>query len=206
MDENADVWRQYYEKALTRKHKPRTELAVTLNTSNYKTATDCGCGTGSDIHYLSALGYQVSGFDINEDALAICHERFAGEALVEISCDSFECYDYPKNGLVLANSSLYFADPTKFTDSWATLSSSLAIGGVFAGDFMGVNDSWATGYRSTTNPMNKLQVLELFEGFDIIEFHERDEKGRTAIGKVKHWHTFSVVAVKSSCVSAIPLV
>ena len=67
---------------------------------------------------------------------------------------------------------------------------------MFAGDFMGVNDSWAAGYRSATNPMNKQQVLNFFDEFDIIEFHERDEKGRTAIGKIKHWHTFSVIAVK----------
>ncbi len=196
MEKNADIWRQYYEKALTRKHKPRTELAVKLNTSNYKTATDCGCGTGSDIHYLSDLGYQVSGFDINEDALAICHERFADNALVEISHDSFEGYDYQNNGLVLANSSLYFAEPSEFQNTWIKISSSLAQGGVFAGDFMGVNDSWAAGYRSATNPMNKQQVLNLFDEFEIIEFHERDEKGRTAIGKIKHWHTFSVIAVK----------
>ena len=67
---------------------------------------------------------------------------------------------------------------------------------MFAGDFMGVNDSWAAGYRSATNPMNKQQVLNLFDEFEIIEFHERDEKGQTAIGKIKHWHTFSVIAVK----------
>lgn len=28
MEKNADIWRQYYKKALTRKHKPSTEYAV----------------------------------------------------------------------------------------------------------------------------------------------------------------------------------
>ncbi|MCW8348282.1 SAM-dependent methyltransferase, partial [Vibrio sp. ZSDZ65] len=49
MDKNTEIWRQYYDKALSRPHSKRTEFAVRLNESNLKVATDCGCGTGSDI-------------------------------------------------------------------------------------------------------------------------------------------------------------
>ena len=197
IDKNEETWQQYYQKAVKRKHNPRTERLIPLNRSGYKTATDCGCGTGSDIHYLSELGYQVSGFDVNEDALTICRERFANNPLVHVCQASFEHYDYPLAGIVLANSSLYFANLKDFTKTWKKLTASLAIGGVFAGDFMGVKDSWATDFRIPTAPMTKHQVRALFDEYDIVEFTERDEVGQTMLGESKHWHTFSVIAVKN---------
>lgn len=196
MNTNAKIWLQYYEKSFSRQHSPRTELAAKLNESSFKIAIDCGCGTGSDIYYLGQLGYQIHGFDINPDSISICHDRFSHDPLVDISEASFENFDYPTCGLIVANSSLYFAEPRQFKNTWHSLTSSLVNGGVFAGDFMGKNDSWAANYRSPTTPLTKLQVLELFDGFEIIRFNERDELGKTALGKMKHWHTFSLVAVK----------
>ncbi len=61
---------------------------------------------------------------------------------------------------------------------------------------MGTKDSWATDYRSPTTSFSKAQVKELFCNFEILRFVERDEPGKTALGRTKHWHTFSVVAVK----------
>ncbi len=90
MDKNAEIWRQYYEKALSRPHSKRTEFAVRLNESNLKVATDCGCGTGSDIQYLEQQGFRVHGFDINPDSVAICRDRFGSKSLVDISESSFE--------------------------------------------------------------------------------------------------------------------
>ncbi|MBV7261384.1 class I SAM-dependent methyltransferase [Photobacterium sp. WH24] len=196
MDENTEVWRQFYEKALARAHLKRTEFAAKLNESNLAVAVDCGCGTGSDIEYLEKQGYQVYGFDINPESVAICRDRFAAKALVEISQSSFEVYDYPRSGLVIANSSLFFAEPSNFQSTWENIESSLEAGGVFAGDFMGINDSWASQYRSPTTPLTEEHVKALFTDFDIIRFSERDEDAKTTLGKMKHWHTFSVVAVK----------
>lgn len=196
MDENTEIWRQYYEKALSRPHLKRTEFAAKLNESNLNIAIDCGCGTGSDIHYLEQLGYQVHGFDINSDSVAICRDRFGANALVEISESSFESFDYPKAGVVLANSSLFFAEPHKFEPTWRNIKSSIEIGGVFAGDFMGLKDSWASNYRCSTTPLSKSEVKALFSGFEVVRFFERDETAKTSLGRLKHWHTYSVVAIK----------
>ena len=193
---NDKIWRQYYEKSLAKTHAPRTEFAIKLNDSNLKLAIDVGCGTGSDTAYISRLGYQVQSFDNNPDSIAICVARFADDPLVKIRESSFEAFEYPKCGVVIANSSLYFADPELFKMTWKRIIDSIKQGGVFAGDFMGVNDSWASGFRSTITSMNKLEVEALFNNFEIVRFHERDETGKTAIGKTKHWHTFSVVAIK----------
>ena len=196
MDDHTEIWSQYYEKALSRPHSKRTEFAVRRNESNLKVATDCGCGTGGDIEYLEQQGFQVHGFDINPDSVAICRDRFGSKSLVDIADSSFESFDYPKSGVVIANSSLFFADSNQFESTWSNIKSSIEIGGVFAGDFMGLKDSWANSYRSPTTPLSESQVKALFSGFDIIRFFERDEKAKTSLGKTKHWHTYSVVAVK----------
>ncbi|MFA0570848.1 class I SAM-dependent methyltransferase [Vibrio gallaecicus] len=196
MDENTEIWRQYYEKALSRPHSKRTEFASRFNESNLKIATDCGCGAGSDIAYLEQQGLQVHGFDINPDSVSICRDRFGAKSLVEITESSFESFNYPKSGVVIANSSLFFADPNQFESTWSNIKSSIEIGGVFAGDFMGFEDSWANNYRTPTTPLSESEVKALFSGFEIVRFFERDEKSKTSLGRMKHWHTYSVVAVK----------
>lgn len=196
MDKNAEIWRHYYGKALSRPHLKRTEFAVRFNESNLKVATDCGCGTGSDIQYLEQQGFQVHGFDINFDSVAICRDRFGASSLVKISESSFESFDYPKSGVVVANSSLFFADPDQFETTWRNIKSSIEVGGVFAGDFMGVNDSWAKNYRSPITSLSESETKRLFTEFEIVRFYERDEKAKTALGRMKHWHIYSVVAVK----------
>ncbi|MFC3150618.1 class I SAM-dependent methyltransferase [Litoribrevibacter euphylliae] len=196
MDENTAILRSYYEKTLSKPHAKRTELVIKLNESNTKVAVDCGCGTGSDIEYLAQQGYRVHGFDNSSDSIALCRDRFASQPLVNITESSFESFDYPKAGVVIANSSLFFADPTLFDATWDKITSSIEIGGVFAGDFMGEKDSWASNYRSPTTPLSKSNVRTLFSDFEIIRFFERDEQAKTALGRLKHWHTYSVVAVK----------
>ena len=61
---------------------------------------------------------------------------------------------------------------------------------------MGDKDSWASNYRSPTTPLSESQVRDLFTGFEIIKFTERDEEAKTSLGKLKHWHMYSVIAVK----------
>jgi len=196
MDNNSDIWREYYQKALTRPHAKRTEFALSLNESSSKVAIDCGCGVGSDIDYMLQQGYQVHGFDINSDSIAICRDRFGGNPLADVSQHSFENYDYPQCGVVIANSSLFFAEPEAFDTTWQKIESCLVKGGVFAGDFMGTKDSWANNYRSPTTPLSESRVRSLFDNFEIIRFFERDEQAKTSLGRLKHWHTYSVVAVK----------
>ncbi|WP_281545827.1 hypothetical protein [Grimontia sp. SpTr1] len=37
---------------------------------------------------------------------------------------------------------------------------------------------------------------DMFQGFEIVFLKERDELGKTAIGNEKHWHTFTLIAIK----------
>ena len=196
MSEESDIWQRYYQKALLKKHHQRCEFALKLNLSASRVAIDCGCGTGADIAFLAESGYDVHGFDINEQAITICRERFSSTSNISLSQTSFEQFTYPSAGIVIANDSLFFADKKQFWRTWQNIELCLEQGGVFAGDFLGNRDSWAKMGRSDINPLSEPQVEALFDQFEIIRRQERDEKGVTMLGREKHWHTFSIVARK----------
>jgi trans-aconitate methyltransferase len=44
--------------------------------------------------------------------------------------------------------------------------------------------------------LSKEQVFELFNEFEIIDFQENERDGKTGLGKIKHWHTFDIIAKK----------
>ncbi|WP_375055121.1 class I SAM-dependent methyltransferase [Zobellella sp. DQSA1] len=198
MDNNTALWRHYYERVSRQPHHPLTEFAAAQHAAKCRVAIDCGCGTGADTAYLYRLGYRVHAFDINPDAVDLCRHRFGHHPGVEVSLAGFESFNYPRAGLIIANSSLYFAEPTAFADTWSRIAGALESGGIFAGHFMGPEDDWASASRHTINALARHQVEALFTRFDILRFSERNESGQTALGKSKHWHTYSVVAVKRS--------
>lgn len=64
------------------------------------------------------------------------------------------------------------------------------------GNFFGLNDSWAKLKEKMTF-LSEEQVKELFKDkFEIIDFKEIEKDGKTGIGKMKHWHTYTVIAKK----------
>lgn len=205
MTTHSGKWQQYYAEALARPHAQRTVAAVEHNHTGQKIAIDCGCGTGSDSQFLAEQGYSVHAFDINADAIALCKTRFAEQDdhspndkrfNIRVSQASFESFRYPPCSIIIANNSLFFAEPSTFAITWQRMTACLVSGGIFAGDFMGINDSWAHDYPTPISAFSRSQVEALLEGFDILTFHERDELGKTMIGHEKHWHIFSVMAIK----------
>ena len=44
--------------------------------------------------------------------------------------------------------------------------------------------------------LSKEEVLNLFKDFEIVEFKECEKDGKTGLGKMKHWHTFDIIAKK----------
>ena len=67
--------------------------------------------------------------------------------------------------------------------------------GYFVGNFFGKKDSWIT-VKEKMIFLEKKDVLKLFEQFDIIKFEEVERDGKTGLGKMKHWHTFEIIAKK----------
>ena len=73
------------------------------------------------------------------------------------------------------------------------LKASLNPGGIFVGQFFGVNDTWNTPDSSMTF-FTREQAQKQLEGLDIVEFEEEDQDGATADGTPKHWHVYHVIA------------
>lgn len=67
--------------------------------------------------------------------------------------------------------------------------------GYFIGNFFGYKDSWAN-IKKDVFFMNKEDVLNLFKKFEIKSFNEIERDGKTGLGKIKHWHTFEIIAKK----------
>ncbi|MBR3132972.1 MAG: hypothetical protein IKG42_02685 [Clostridia bacterium] len=67
--------------------------------------------------------------------------------------------------------------------------------GYFVGNFFGLNDSWAK-IKDKMVFLSKEQVIKLFEKFDILYFEEIERDGKTGFGKMKHWHTYEIIAKK----------
>lgn len=58
-----------------------------------------------------------------------------------------------------------------------------------------MNDEW-NGMKKNMVFLNKEQVVDLFDGFEIVEFEEEEANRKTGMGVMKHWHLFWVVARK----------
>ena len=67
--------------------------------------------------------------------------------------------------------------------------------GYFVGNFFGKRDSWVT-VKEKMVFLAKEETLKLFEQFEIIKFEEIERDGKTGLGKMKHWHTYEIIAKK----------
>lgn len=79
---------------------------------------------------------------------------------------------------------------------WQEICNSINSNGFFVGNFFGLKDEWNTVADKRTF-LSKEDVIELFKDFDILEFEEIEKDRPTALCKMKHWHTFEVIARKN---------
>lgn len=156
-------------------------------------AVELGCGVGHGVLHLLEKGFRVFANDADPEAIAITRSRLPPGAEVELLCAPYERLRLPPCDLVCAVFSLFFLKPEDFDPFWRSVVEALKPGGVFLGQFLGVNDGWSDrGYTLHTAE----QVRSLFDGFEILSWEEVDRDGETIHQKPKHWHVFHVVAKK----------
>ena len=193
----------YFEATATRDTREDLKKAVSL-VGDKKVAIDCGCGAGSDIAYLRTEGFTVHGFDIEEEFISRCIERFETDKKVHLCQSSFSSFNFPNASLVVADASLFFCPQSEFSRVWAKIVGSLVPGGVFCGSFLGPEDTMAgpeydkDAFWPEVLVFNESQVKECFNGFDIVSFAEHKRSGIAPGGEMHDWHIFSVVARKES--------
>lgn len=198
--------KQYY--GATKNSETRSDLIFAvqrIEENNIpKIAIDSGCGAGADIEYLLQNDFTVHAFDIEDEAVSICENRFNGNKNVFLSQNSFSSFAYPKTSLVLADASLFFCPKNEFSNVWSNMYKCLMPKGVFCGSFLGTEDSMAAfnydknAFWPDILVFDEKAVREIFKSYKIYRFTVHNSSGINTQGEPHQWHIFSVVAKKQT--------
>ena len=188
--------KKYYEN--TENALPHENVKEFIKIENKKgKAIDIGCGAGRDTIFLIKNNWNVLAID-REDAKDIISSKLNDKELKRFRFirQDFENIKLEENDLVVANFSIPFCSKKDFKDFWNTIVGSISEEGYFVGNFFGLNDSWVN-IKGNMVFLSKEQVLKLFENsFEIIKFEEIERDEKTALGKIKHWHIYEIIAKK----------
>lgn len=191
----------YYDATAQRNIRADLHYAVSL-VSKKKVAIDCGCGAGADIAYILDNGFEVHAFDVEQESISRCQERFKNDEKLSLFKDSFESFEYPKASFLVADASLFFCAKQSFDGVWHNIEKALVSGGVFCGSFLGSEDTMATPefdasvWWPNVLVLTQDQVRNKLNAFQIKRFTEHRKSGVTPQGELHEWHIFSVVAIK----------
>lgn len=174
-------------------------------------ALDLACGEGRDTIELLRRHWCVLAVDGHPEAIARLRARVPEDlqAYLRAGIETFEDLPLPPGMFDLVNAS--FALPHCPKDAFAGLWSRLVAsirgpgesgasprGGRFAGQFFGVEDSFARQPEPGIERIfhTRTEVERLLVPFELERFEEINRPGRDAFGQPKHWHVFHVVARK----------
>lgn len=196
---------KYYE-VTAKKKTPRDLLTDALkkiqdniHTDNNKRplAIDLGSGAGNETLYLLSQGWNVMAIDKNPEAIQILEHRvdLKYKDFLETQIEEFKNMQLPDNTqLVFASRSLYFTPPQEFEGVWKKITTSIAPGGYFVGEFIGDQDAFAK--ISTVHNQEDLERM-FEEQFDIIKLKESKRTGNRINGDQVLRHEFTVIAKKN---------
>lgn len=190
-----EKWNEYH--SITDNKPPRKNIVNFVE--NYKitgNAIDLGCGSGNDTLYLIKNNWNVLAID-GTDVENLIRNKLddAKQERFNFQIQKFEDLCLIECNLIVSNNALPFCNKKYFHKMWNEISRNILKDGFFVGNFFGLNDEWNTPGDSRTF-LNRAEVLDLFENFEILEFREVEKDRPTALGKMKHWHIFEVVARK----------
>lgn len=189
-------WNEYHK--VTNNIPPRKNIVNFIN--NHKElsgkAIDIGCGAGNDTIYLIQNNWNVLAID-GTDVENSIKEKLNDEEKEKFSfqVQKFEELKLPKSDLIISNNALPFCNKEYFYTMWEEICNSINSNGYFVGNLFGINDEWNTPKDKRTF-LNKEQVINLFKDFEIISLKEFEKDRTTALGIMKHWHTFEITAKK----------
>lgn len=159
-------------------------------------AIDLGSGSGIDSLELLRSGWDVIAIDKEASAHELLIKQLPSEYSNRIKTvvAAFEVLQLPDADLINATFSLPFCNKLDFARFWERLVDAIKPGGRFAGQFFGINDSWASHPSMTFHSAE--QVALLFQKFELDLYIEKEYDAHTLAGMPKHWHVFHVVAQK----------
>jgi tellurite methyltransferase len=186
------VWSDFYRITRNSAPWPRLVRAVSL-LGHTGEALDLGCGAGRDTRYLLERGFSVTAVDREAASLATLADLRSDH--LRLVQSAFEDFTFGQYDLINAHFALPFTHKEHFPLVFTRLKAALNPGGIFVGQFFGVNDSW----NVPSNPMtffSREQSQNQLEGLEILEFEEEDKDGATADDMPKHWHVYHIITRK----------
>ena len=187
-------WEDFYKITKDRPPWPLLVQAISL-LRRKEYALDLGCGAGRDTRFLLGQGFKVTAVDNDSHAIALL-ANFPQDRLRAVQ-SSFEDFEFETYDLVNAHFALPFAPEDRFHEVFARIKHALTTGGIFVGQFFGVNDEWNTPGNLMTFFTREQAEAEL-KDLRILEFREEDVDSHVADGTPKHWHVFHIIAQNES--------
>lgn len=188
-------WETYYKEHINRKPKEQLIRAVSF-CGNKDSALDLGAGTLVESIFLLKSNFKkVTAMDSSPQS-----EVFAKKIRSEnfsFILSSFKDFKFEENSYDLINAqyALPFYGKEGFSLFIKNVIDSLKTGGIFVGQFFGVEDEWNTS-DSKLSFQTEDEFRKLLNSLEIIDFSEEKKRGNTAAGKQKHWHVFHFIARK----------
>lgn len=189
-------WPEYFQAIATKPAHPLyAELDRFLEAPG--TACELGCGTGQGVLHLAERGWRVSAVDVMEEPLKILASRIPSTSTDRITLlqTFIEEVEMPEASfdLVVAGFSLFFVSPDELPEVWTKITGSIRTGGLFMGQFLGADDSWAAqGYTG----LSQDAVREMLGAFEPLHWDHVQRDGKAVHGYPKHWDVTHVIARK----------
>lgn len=197
-----EIWTDYHQTTSASSPSITAALALSLFNGQSGLMIDLGCGSGKDSLYYLSHGWQVLAIDLFPEFLINTRATLPIEAQnrLQIQKMAFENLSIPPADCINASYSLPFCAPGSFPTLWQTIQKSLRPGGIFAGTFWGIHDSWMEEFGGTRTFFAKEALCALFSELQTEHFEEIERDGNCygEHGEIltKHWHEFHVVLRK----------
>lgn len=189
-----DEWREYFAITVDKPAHPLFDLLDEYLPDDGGRAIDLGCGPGRGTLRLLARGLQVTAVDQAPEALAMVRERAPADAPLELVEASMDAVPLDRYDVAVGCFSVFFLSPDRFEAFWPRLVAAIRPGGLWAGEFLGVNDTW----RDECTTHTRAQIDRLLDGFEVLHLGEEEFDGATALNTPKHWHLFHTIARRRS--------
>jgi tellurite methyltransferase len=188
-------WETYFKKHANRKPREQLVRAVSFCSSK-ENALDLGAGTLIESAFLLETGFSHV-FAVDSSPQSIEFSKYFDPEKFNLETKKFSDFVFTPNtyDLINAQYALPFHGKENFEQFIDGVKSSLRVGGIFVGQFFGINDGWNTS-ESKLVFHTKEVVQSMLSGMEIIELHEEEKDGSTASGNTKHWHVFHFIVRK----------
>jgi tellurite methyltransferase len=152
-------------------------------------ALDIGAGSLRNSCYLLDRGFTVDAVDVDPVAVDLA-AQLANPRLRFIHDDITQVAIEPQSySLVVAIHVMQYLSRADIVSMIGAIRSGLTDDGILCCTILGDRDGWAD-CRPLMTFLSAADCRELFRGFHILEFEEKEYSGFNVVGMPKHWHVF----------------